>query len=145
MFVTPMPSTVDVLLNIAKFLEVDTDPSKLHVTVMYSEAVPGTSTPNPNVLHTAVLEKVETFEGHDGKIYLTAALTAPSLEDLHDSWTKAGAVHSYPKFHPHVTLWANVKVTPELKTKIARVNATLKASPPLCFLSGETATDLKSD
>ncbi len=145
-FVTPVEASIPRILDIAYSLNVRPEESKLHVTVMSSEKAPR-NLPHvmPNQVLRSLIDKIEMFDGHDGRTYLVAQLMSDDLQALHRTWARAGAVHMFKPYSPHITLWAGVTRTPELERRIDRVNASLNAKPAFVYLSGETATDLKDD
>lgn len=92
----------------------DLKPEKFHVTVMYSKASPNVEwthetfdiLPSHLLMPVAVISGLDVFNGHDGKFYLVATLESHELNHLHNIFTNVGAVHSYPKYNPHITLVA---------------------------------------
>ncbi len=142
-FVTPTEETAKLLYEIAEALGFTPDPSKFHVTVMYSKKAPTEIHTYSSKIHNATLDKVEVFTGHDDKSYLAAQLKSDSLQFLHKSWCKRGAKHSFDSLMPHVTLWGDVEVTPHLTTRVDAINKRLERKPRICKFHRETAVDLK--
>ena len=145
-YVKPSSSSLPALGKLAQDLGFEPDPSKFHVTVMYSTiAPPELPKVYPEALLKATVSKVDTHEGHDGKLYLAAQLKSKSLNALHQKWKDAGAQHSYPSYMAHMTLWSGVTDSPELRKSLAVLNNRLSLTPLTCHFSAETAADLKDD
>ena len=141
--VIPTEDTLKVLSEVAGVLGFNPDPSKFHVTVMYSKKAPNSVQTYGSKIHNATLDKVEVFTGHDDKNYLAAKLQSDSLQFLHKSWCKRGAEHSFDSLMPHVTLWSDVEVTPQLTTRVDALNKRLGRKPLRCKFHRETVSDLK--
>lgn len=104
---------------------------KVHTTVVYSTAalkeIPKYIEPS----FEGVCVKVESMVGHDGDTYIYAAIDCPALVNLHKTFLRNGAKHSFDDYVCHVTLdkhkadeWEAKKA--EVEALIAQVNQQLE-------------------
>lgn len=77
--------------------------NRLHATLLYSYKPCPNIVPDAGAVHLAQFAGYELFKS-EGENALVVLLRAPSIVKRHDALIKQGAVHSYPKFTPHVTL-----------------------------------------
>ena len=142
--VIPTKATAALLSSLAEALGVKPDPSKFHITVLYSkDATPNSVETDPAKKYDAQLNEVEIFRGSDDKKYLTAKLQSDALQKRHKVWIGRGAKHSYDDLMLHVTLWTDIDETPQLTNRISSINRRLAAKPASCQFHQETVSDLK--
>lgn len=135
--------TAEPVLEIAEKLGLETDPSKLHVTVMYSKDHAPDHLPEITTEYViALITGVKTWVGHDGKTYCVAQLCSPELVMEHARLTKAGCRHSFVPYEPHVTLTSDQEVDAD---KLERVNLELALRPIQVELHSQFIGDVKSN
>ena len=124
--VTPDDDSRALLVAIAHLLGVETDPAKLHCTVMYSEAAPKKAPGcNPNRIRKAAISQLSHWDGHDDKGYLVALLDSPELQEEHARLKTLGCRPTFDEYKPHITLYAGIKMTPELQATMGDVMSVL--------------------
>ena len=124
--VTPDEDSRALLTAVAEMVGVETDPSKLHCTVMYSEVAPKAGIGcNANRIRKAVISELTHWDGHDGKGYLVAQLDSPHLQEEHARLRSLGCKPTFDEYKPHITLYAGIKMTPELQARMTDVMAAL--------------------
>ena len=124
--VTPDADSKALLVAIAHLLGVETDPGKLHCTVMYSEAAPKRKPGcNPNRIRKATISQITHWDGHDDKGYLVALLDSPDLQEEHARLRTLGCKPTFDEYKPHITLFAGIKMTPELQATIDSLHGVL--------------------
>ena len=132
--VQPQESSKKFLLALAKQLGFDIDPAKLHVTVMYSKTgANGNVDCEPERMYRCKFKKLQYWDGHDNKGYISAALESPELEEEHNRLKALGCEPTFTPYEPHCTLWSGAKLTADLEDRMAKVTHNLKASPDLLF------------
>lgn len=123
--VIPTPAAINVILRIAHRLGFDLDASKLHCTVMYSkEKCPGAEVScDAGRVFTAKIQKVQHWDGHNGKGYLSLALVSDELTAEHNRLKELGCAPTFD-YNPHITIWSGVPLTVPLERRM------IKAVPP---------------
>tara|TARA_B100000700_G_scaffold88627_1_gene99935 strand:- start:51726 stop:52160 length:435 start_codon:yes stop_codon:yes gene_type:complete len=133
------------IMDLCARLGVDTDPRKLHSTLMYSPELapePDTFTSYPSRA-TAQCRKVEYFPGHNNAGYLVATLDSDDLQSEHLRLKENGAKHTYDPYKPHVTLASHFDMTDELDEAMQAMNMELGANPVQFGFDSYTVSDIK--
>lgn len=142
--VTPDERSKKTLMNLAKRLGFESKEDSLHCTVMYSLTAPQSDIEeelNSEKVHRAFITYIEHIMGHDDKGYVICNLECLSLQKEHDRLVRAGAEPTFTPYKPHITLYAGVPLTDELRDKIHKVN---KGLPKIYVtLSNQFVGDLK--
>lgn len=126
--VTPDADSKALLSAVAHMLGVETDPDKLHCTVMYSEVAPKKGIGcNRQRVRKATVSQITHWDGHDNKGYLVALLDSPELQEEHARLKTLGCQPTFDDYKPHITLYAGIKMTPELQATIDSVMSAMPA------------------
>lgn len=144
----PVPQSRSLFTKAAKLLGLPLEnPDDLHCTLVYSrEAAPAKE--NLNATEDALdgyFTHIDHWAGHDGKTYIVAGITSTSITREHARLRNAGCIHSFTPFKPHVTLYAGIDMTDELRAKIDRLNEFLAKNPKQVMFESQTFSDVKSD
>ena len=108
--VKPDQNSVRYLMSLVKALGfTDVDPDTLHCTVMYSKDSwphenPGCDAAREN---KATVMKIQHWDGHDEKGYITVALKCPELHREHRRLKELGCTPTFD-YNPHITLYSGV-------------------------------------
>jgi hypothetical protein len=87
--------------------ELETDP---HVTVMYSQTpvkvglIHRILVQEKSKVYKGEVEGLDYWGGHDKRGYLVVKVRSPELQALHEKFKAAGAIPSYSKYNPHMTV-----------------------------------------
>lgn len=135
--VTPDERSCKMVIALAKALGFDVPADKLHCTVMYSKG----NSPEPAVIscdrakqYTAQAVRLQHWNGHDDKGYLTLALDSPELTAEHQRLLALGCKADFD-YNPHITIWSDIELTAELEEKIDRFTKKIENWPKLNFNS----------
>lgn len=144
--VTPDSDGVAYIKAVAKAMGYpDIDPDSLHCTVMYSKQAPAADTTcDAAKVYKAKVVKIQHWDGHDKKGYLTLGLDSQDLQREHARLQSAGCVPTFEPYSPHVTLYAGVPMTPKLQSLMDRVTTSLEPLQTITF-SSQSLGDLKDD
>ncbi|WP_147200795.1 hypothetical protein [Pantoea sp. CCBC3-3-1] len=80
------------------------DPSKLHVTLMYSKNSAVNAQPEPDRVYQAKISGRYEIIGESPKQALVALLDSPDLQKRFDELSAAGGQHSFPDYKAHISL-----------------------------------------
>jgi hypothetical protein len=135
---TPYNGSEVPLIELAKKLGQDPDPSKLHCTLMYSPKKTPSAEDLERITSTwledslfCLVHHVKSWVGHDKKTYVVVALASISLHHIHGALREAGCESTYPIYEPHITLAKfDIKDVPSnLDKKMEKVNQELATKP----------------
>lgn len=119
--VTPTNAAINIIMRIVDRLGLAIDGSLLHCTVMYSKhKCPGLETPvacDPNKTYRANLVKVQHWDGHDKKGYLSLSLQSDELAAEHKRLKSLGC-EAHFDYNPHITLWSGIPLSVELEQRM---------------------------
>lgn len=120
----------------------------LHVTLMYSKHCQPDQVTARHTLDAgdaqcvALPSKVVQWPGHDSKGYLVLLLASEDLEVRHRRWLATGAMHSFPKYEPHITLAKDygTLLSPQV---LLNVNHAIRENNLRLVFSGEHYEDIR--
>lgn len=144
--VVPDEEAVKHIQAVGKLAGFEPDLTKLHVTVMYSKECcknPDEAVCESDRIYRGRIQKLQHWEGHDKKGYLTAAISSPELVEEHKRLKSLGCVPTF-EYNPHVTIWAGVLMTEALQHKIEEAQQHIDKLPELKFVN-QFIGDLKDD
>ena len=119
-----------------------------HCTVMYSRDVGLYDSVVSAILATETefmgrCKKVVGWPGRDRKGYIVLTLESKGLAHLHNRLRQMGAIHSFPKYEPHVTL--AVGTWPEIHAERILEFNNMLVEDPVYFLFDTPTFDEISD
>lgn len=145
--VVPKPEYVEKIMRLAEELELSPEEDALHATVIYSKATPPDKSNIEEFTvfdreHTAIINAVDSWVGHNGKTYIVLKLVSESIVMENAKYQRMGAEHTFIPFAPHLTLSDEVPVDAAMKARIAFVNKRLAFNPLEVVFTGQIAGDL---
>lgn len=115
------------LLKGAPFKVVNT--TELHVTVMFAPECPEKIKVPPDRECKAELVGLDVWIDHKQRQIVVAEFKSVDLERVYTDLTKAGLLHAYPTFEPHMTLCKDLPSGPEGRLWVDQINKRLEARP----------------
>ena len=131
--VTPLSATIDAFKEIARYLKITLDSSKLKLVIYKGTATPRVSV-DPGKTFVSSIDCLEAITDKDTTSVVVKLQSKP-LEDLHSKWDSS-------PYCPLMVLSTNVKFDISLKARLEEYNYRLRAIPHLCILSGEVAQEI---
>lgn len=116
-------ASIQEIVNLQKVLHLKNplDPSKFHVTVLYSRK--RVNVPVVERTFLAQLQYVDCWKTQDGNFAVVAKMSCPELVERHEDLISIGGTHDYPDYTPHITLSYDDKITPiEVSGDVRLVN-----------------------
>ena len=127
---------------------IDCEPfEEMHCTIMYSRDDAPHSIrviqllDAPPFSYKAWTDKLDYWDGHDGKGYLVLRLTSHDLAVRHEQYKDLGCTHSFPNYEAHITIASDIK-KPDC---FAELNRMLKNNKFEITFNGEHVEDIKGD
>ena len=145
--VVPTEEDMPIFQSLCQTLGFEFVADKIHCTLMYSkEATLDDAIKAKTDIEKqfwALVDHVESWEGHDGATYVVAGLVSPSISLEHARLRRLGAVHSFTPFKAHVTLSSKATMNDELKAKIEAINRDLALNPRQAYFFNQKIADVK--
>ncbi len=130
--------------GLSKLVPADLD--GLHCTIMYSKDAIPKEVVDSNLgsikAFKAYVQRIESWEGHDKKGYITLKLNSIELNKRHNFWKQAGATHSFEDYTPHITLVTGFMPDAPLQSVIDKFNTKMGKIKYPVLLEDEYVEDL---